>query len=383
MPGRFQCRNVSSFSIALSLLALACSSCGTVRGILTSHPAPTGAAKNIILFIGDGMGFEQVKASGMYATGASGTLSFEAFPFSGSIRTLNAEGGVTDSAASATAMATGAKVSNGVISMSLPGSGIPLMTILEHLKSEGKSTGLVTTTFVTHATTATFGAHEPSRENYSSIADDYLNDARPNVLFGGAKYVTQYAAAAAGYTVVVDRAGLQALDTEKESMVSGQFGGDNMPYEIDGLGELPHLSEMTLAALRILDNDPDGFFLMVEGGRIDHACHAHDIEQAIWETIEFSNAVAVAMEWRNSHSDTLIIVTADHETGGLHVLANNGAGNLPTVTWGTTGHTSSPVPVFWWGINAELVSGTMENTNIFNIMINSSAGSAIADPDFH
>lgn len=371
---------VRTVAVALSLFVLLGFSCRGKQGQPAFPPAPTRAAKHIILFIGDGMGFEQVKAAGMVAAGRPGTLSFENFPFRGSVNTNNVEGNVTDSAAAATAMATGVKVSNGVISTALPGAGTPLETVLERFQASGKSTGLVTTTFITHATPASFGAHEPSRYDYSGIAADYLNDSRPNVLLGGAKYVTQAAAAVAGYTVVSDRDGLHSLDTETNSMVFGQFGSGDMPYEFDGLGKLPHLSEMTLAALRILDNDPDGFFLMVEGGRIDHACHANDIERAIWETIEFSHAVAAAREWGNSHPDTILIVTADHETGGLQVLANHGAGNLPTVTWGTTGHTSSPVPVFGWGISSESVSRTMENTEIFNIMLNSSTGSGIASP---
>lgn len=378
MPGRSHVEFVQTLAIAFFLLVLAPFSCSQEGVTPASHPAPTGTAKNIILFIGDGMGFEQVKAAGMYEGGAAGTLSFEAFPYRGSTKPLNAEGGVTDSAASATAMATGNKVSNGVISMSIPGNGNPSVTVLELLKAEGKSTGLVTTTFVTHATAAAFGAHEPDRNNYVNIAGDYLRDARPNVLFGGAKYVTKPAAAAAGYTVVADRAGLQALDTETESMVSGQFGGDHMPYELDGLGGLPHLSEMTLAALHILDNDPDGFFLMVEGGRIDHACHANDIERTIRETIEFSRAVAKAVEWGRNRSDVLIIVTADHETGGLQVLANNGMGIVPTVTWGTTGHTASEIPVYGWGAGAASISGSMEITDIFRILMQSSALPSVA-----
>lgn len=377
---RPRCRTVQAFAFALSLFVLPALSCSGKWARPPVHPAPAGAARNVILFIGDGMGFAQVEAAGMFATGRPGTLSFEAFPFRGSVRTGNAVGEVTDSAAAATAMATGVKVGNGVISMALPGNGAPLETALERFKASGKSTGLVTTTIITHATPAAFGAHEPSRNNYSGIADDYLNDSRPNVLLGGAEHLTAAAAAAAGYTVVVDRDGLQALEREPEVLVSGQFGYGDMPYESDGLGRLPHLSEMTLAALEILENDPDGFFLLVEGGRIDHACHANDIERAIGETIEFSRAVAVAVEWVDSQPDTLLVVTADHETGGLHILANNGAGNLPSVAWGTTGHASAPVPVFALGIDAEPVPGILENTDIFLLLMNSSTGSGIRSP---
>ena len=372
--------NVQALAVALSLFLLSTFSCSGKWARHAVHPAPAGAANHVILFIGDGMGFEQVKAAGMFATGRPGTLSFEMFPFHGSVHTVNAEGEVTDSAAAATAMGTGIKVGNGVISMALPGNGTPLETALERFKASGKSAGLVTTTIITHATPAAFGAHEASRENYSGIADDYLNDSRPNVLLGGAEYLTADAAAAAGYTVVVNRDGLQAFEPAVEVHVFGRFGSGDMPYEYDGIGGLPHLSELTLAALQILENDPDGFFLMIEGGRIDHACHANDIERAIGETIEFSRAVAAAVEWSDSHPDTLLIVTADHETGGMQVLANNGAGNPPTVAWGTTGHTSVPVPVFAWGIEAASVPGIMENTDIFHLLMDSSTGSGIRSP---
>ncbi len=182
---RPRCRTVQAFAFALSLFVLPALSCSGKWARPPVHPAPAGAARNVILFIGDGMGFAQVEAAGMFATGRPGTLSFETFPFRGSVRTGNAVGEVTDSAAAATAMATGVKVGNGVISMALPGNGAPLETALERFKASGKSTGLVTTTIITHATPAAFGAHEPSRNNYSGIADDYLNDSRPNVLLGG------------------------------------------------------------------------------------------------------------------------------------------------------------------------------------------------------
>jgi alkaline phosphatase len=129
-------------------------------------------------------------------------------------------------------MATGIKVGNGVISTAIPGGGGPLETILEQFNARDKATGLVTTSFVSHATPAAFGAHEPSRTNYPQIAADYLSDSRPEVLFGGAKYITSQMALDAGYLVVNDRAEMQALDTEAVDRVSGQgspppsFGDD-------------------------------------------------------------------------------------------------------------------------------------------------------------
>jgi len=355
-------------AIAVSLLALAASSCGGNSSYIATTPAPAGQAKHVILFIGDGMGTEQIRAAGVYRSGAAGTLDFESFPFQGSVSTANAEGGVTDSAAAATAMATGVKVSNGVLSVALPGNGMPLATILEILKAEGKRTGLVTTTFLPHATPAAFAAHEPGRENYPGIVAAYLDASRPNVLFGGGEHVTEADARQAGYAVVTDRDGLMAVDTENATQVCGLFGAGHLPFEHDGLGALPHLSEMTRVALRILSNSPDGFFLMVEGGLIDHACHANDIARAIPETVELSNAVAAAVEWAKDHPDTLILVVADHETGGLQVTSNNGKGVLPSVTWGKTGHTPVDVPVYALGAGADPVAGRMENTDIFRII---------------
>ena len=325
-------------------------------------------SRNIILFIGDGMGFEQVRAAGMFANGNAGSLFFESLPIQGAVKTSNASGGTTDSAAAGTAMAPGFKVDNGVISQHIPGDGLDLETILETAKRLGVSTGLVTTTTISHATPATFGAHEPNRGNYPEIILDYLTSSRPNVLFGGAQYIDPTTAMTAGYTVVENHAELVSLDTDTENMVWGQFGKTQMPYEFDTLGILPHLSESTQVALNILDNDPDGFFLMVEGGRIDHAGHSNDIQRNIFETIEFSKTVQIVSNWATSRDDTLIIVTADHETGGLQILSNNGQDNFPDVTWSTTGHTNQDVPIYAWGVNANLINGTIENIDIFSVM---------------
>ena len=325
---------------------------------------------NVIFCIGDGMGFEKVKAAGMYAHGEAGTLSFEAFPHRAEVTTHSADSPMTDSAAAATAMATGSKVNNGVISTALPGDGSELYTLLEHFKDQGKSTGLVSTTFITHATPAAFGAHEPKRGNLAEIAEDYLNQTRPNVLLGGGgNGMAEAAAEAAGYTVVTNRDELLALDAENITRVSGQFGDTNLPYEFDGLGDLPHLSEMTATALKILTKNPTGFFLMIEGGRIDHAGHSNDIERNVCETIEFSKTVQVATDWAKGRADTLIIVTADHETGGLKVLENNGKGNFPTVSWSTGGHTTTNIPVYGRGRNAGCLSGVMDNTDLFSVVV--------------
>jgi alkaline phosphatase len=349
---------------------------------LPGSAAPGDPPQNVIFLIGDGMGFEQVRAAGMYLNGIEGTLSFEILPYQAEMTTYSANSSVTDSAAAATAMATGVKVNNGVVSVEIPGDVSELETLLEYLRDRGKSTGLVTTTNMTHATPACFGAHDSSRYNTSAIATDYLNQTRPNVLFGGGESGMDVSnAEAAGYTVVTDAFEMLALDTALINMASGQFGSGSMPFELDGLGDLPHLSEMTEIALDILDNDPDGFFLMVEGGRIDHAGHLNDIQRNVHETIEFSYAVQEVIDWAAGRANTLILVTADHETGGLTVIANNGAGNYPTVSWSTGSHTGVNVPLYAWGVNAELILGEIDNTELFAIAVAPASPYCLSDID--
>ncbi len=337
--------------------------------------------KNIIFFIGDGMGPEQVKAANYYN---GGSLSFESFTHTGFLTTYSADSSVTDSAAAGTALATGYKVDNGVISIARPANvdyayNSELPTMLEYFQDRDKSVGLVTSTYITHATPAAFGAHESSRNNLSNIASDYLTQTKPDIIFGGgANGMTSAAAVTAGYTVATDRVTMNAItdDGSTVPMVSGQFGTTHMPYEHDGdYSTLPHLSEMTEKALSLLDNDSDGFFLMVEGGRIDHSGHLSNsnltlkTNRNIQETLEFSAAVQEAIDWASVRSDTLILVAADHETGGLTVNTDNGAGNLPGVTWGGESHTAANVPVYAWGVNSEMISGTMNNTDMFEVTV--------------
>jgi len=352
--------------------------------VITSTVAP----RNVILFIGDGMGPEQVRAAGMYQNGSAGTLVMESFPYTSTMTTYSADSAITDSAAGATAMATGYKVANGVLSIAWPGDLSELETLLERFHTHCKRVGLVTTTYATHATPAAFGAHELSRNSYTSIAGDYLTQTRPDILFGGGgNGLNPPNAAAAGYTVVTDRITMQALIPNTTTRVSGQFGTTHLPYEYDyfsgtdpDYGTLPHLAEMVSTTLQLLEDAPNGFFLMVEGGRIDHAGHDNNIARNVFEVLEFDHAIEIAYTWAASRTDTLIIVTADHETGGLSIVANNGAGNFPTVTWSTTGHTDTPVPVYAWGVNAELAPQVTDNTHIYQLASAGLADTATCAP---
>ncbi|UCB45300.1 MAG: alkaline phosphatase [Spirochaetota bacterium] len=322
--------------------------------------------KNIILFIGDGMGPEQVKAAGIYKNGVPGSLVFESFEHTNLMTTYSANSEITDSAASATAMATGYKVNNGVVSTAVPGDNSELETILEFLKDKGKSTGLVTTTHITNATPACFGAHEYSRTNYDNIASDYINGSKPNVLFGGGDVgISISETQSAEYYTVSTKIDFENINPLLYEYVSAQFGTDNLPYMVDDATTYPDLSQMTEKALAILETDGDGFFLLVEGGRIDHAGHINDIERTIAETIEFEDAILSALNWMSGKTDTVLIVTADHETGGLKVVINNGAGILPDVTWSTGYHTGIEVPVYVSGSEENIIFDEFDNTHIY------------------
>lgn len=348
----------------------------TTAPATTAPPLPF-RARHVILFIGDGMGFEQVKAAGIYLNGSAGGLSFEQFPYQAAMVTHAAGSELTDSAAASTAMASGQKVRPGVLGLALPGDGRELYTLLEYARDHGLSTGLVTTTPITHATPAGFGAHAVSRLLTEEIAADYLSQTRPNLLLGGGgEGMDPGAASLAGYIVVTDREGLLALDTEALTYLSGQFGEGSLPFAVDGLGSRPHLWEMTAVALRILDNDPDGLFVVIESGLIDYAGHYNNLGALVGEMFELDRAVGAALDWAASHPDTLILVTADHETGGLSVLQSNGQGSLPEVSWATTGHTPVNVPVYLSGLELESFPDLLDNTDIPDLL----SGGKFAQP---
>lgn len=339
----------------------------------------TEAPRNIILCVGDGMGYEQIKAGSLFCSGKEEGLSFQSFPIQGELKTASADHEVTDSAAAATAMATGHKVANGVLSVAIPGDGHSLETILERFARQGKGTGLVTTTTITHATPAAFAAHVLTRTDTSRIAEQMISHSRPNVLFGGGgEGMSRSLAEEAGYLVVTNRAELEKVSwtipfngwaAANSMFISGQFGLGHLPYEMDGLEDLPSLSEMTQKALELLENISTGFFLMVEGGRIDHAAHANDIERLVREVAQFDRAVEEVVRWAQGRYDTLILVTADHETGGLQVVLSRGKGVAPQVSWTTSGHTAANVPLYAKGVSTEKFQGLHENTEIHDILV--------------
>ena len=363
--------------------------------------------------IGDGMGFAEVQAAHIYR--GNKNLSFENFEAHGSVTTNNFSNQLTDSAAAATAMATGVKVNNRVISLSIPGNAAPIKTILEMARDAQKSTGVVTTTAFTDATPAGFASHAKSRREKRVIANEMLLKVRPNIVFGAGGNSQDILAAIKGdYMTIENRSDLRRTERrlnrnhfqcKRVATCPRFFGGFGvhpfakhffssekdsafpMVYKNEDYiqsNDLPSLADMTRTALAALEKNENGFFLMVEGGLIDWIGHMNRrfgdkmkaLEASAFETEAFQDAVAVVKAFAEKNPDTLIIVTADHETGGLELDLKNTtclgedrciaqhSWNSPMYQSGNetyARHTDTPIPVYAQGPGAQSFKGRMDN----------------------
>ena len=360
----------------------------------SSSAESTPHSSNVILLIGDGMGEAQRKAAQWISTGMSEKLVMDSLPITGWSSTASLDSPITDSPASATAMATGNKTYKGRVAVDPDGN--PLKTILEYAQEQGMSVGLVTTVFLSDATPASFAAHVPDRMEMRNEIAAMILEHQVDVLLGGGEddflptnvegcfpesghredgrnLVEE--AIALGYSYMCDSAAFSDLDTSTTSKVLGLFGDEEMERPF-----APSLADMTQKAIEILSKNPAGFFLMVEGGLIDWACHANDAQTAMDDTLGFDEAISVALDFAESDEETLVIVTADHETGGMSVeLSSSGKpgedgpfsmpdGKSFYVNWTTDYHTHVDVPVSAMGPGADMLSGNYENTHIFDVM---------------
>ncbi|WP_296651236.1 alkaline phosphatase [Paraburkholderia sp.] len=351
-------------------LAVAGFACGPVQA--------AGQAKNVIFFLGDGMGPTVVTASRIYKVGEAGQLTMETLKRTARVKTFSNDAQTTDSAPSMSAYMTGVKMNNEVLSMSpdtvavrpgkdanengngvnncKPDNGKPVKTILELAKEQGKAIGAITTTELTHATPAATFSHICHRDAMYDIAaqavpggagyNTALGDGVDVLMGGGRNYWTPYhkddndqkndnrrgradgrhlldEMAAKGYTVVATKDELAQADTGK---LIGLFSKtSHLEYDMDRVAgkdegpTQPSLAEMTSKAIDVLSNNPKGYFLMVEGGRIDHALHGTNAKRALDDTVAFDEAIRVALE-KVDLSNTLIVVTADHD----HTMTING-----------------------------------------------------------
>lgn len=325
------------------------------------HKFKATKPKNVILMIGDGMGATQIAAA---LTANKGQLNLFNCKFSGFCTTHSSEDYITDSAAGATAMACGIKTYNAAIGVD--GDKATVKTILEKAIDKKMGTGLVSTSSITHATPASFIAHQPHRNMYEEIAADFLK-ADIDVFIGGGydhftkrkdgrNLVTELQQK--GYTVLQD---INQIKTVK----TGKLAGLTAPEHNGRVAERRDMLQVaTRTALNVLSSKNNGFFLMVEGSQIDWGGHANDITYIIEETLDFDKAIGIALEYASKDKNTLVVITADHETGGLTLVKGDVEQGTLKAEFSTGKHTGVMVPIFAFGPGAEQFTGLLDNTDI-------------------
>ncbi|WP_019376913.1 alkaline phosphatase [Virgibacillus halodenitrificans] len=313
-----------------SLLAMNGEATGAKKGKDNNTSQNNGKVKNVIVMIGDGMGPSYPTAY-RYMKDDPSTPQMEKTVFDkhlvGMATTYadDPEENITDSAAAATSMSAGIKTYNGAIAVDTERSEVE--TVLEAAKKKGKSTGLVATSQINHATPAAFGAHDESRRNYNEIADDYFDEMingehKVDIMLGGGTdyfdredrdLIEEFEED--GYNYVDDRE--EMLENENDKLL-GLFAPVGLPKAIDR-EDSPSLEEMTTTALEQLSKNKDGFFLMVEGSQIDWAGHANDSVSAMSEMEDFAKAFETVIEFAKKDKHTQVVLTADHSTGGFSI----------------------------------------------------------------
>ena len=324
--------------------------------------------KNIILMIGDGMGLAQISAGKTY----KGKLNLERIKVVGLLTTYSCDSYITDSAASATAMSTGHKTKNGALGVDCNGN--KLETVLEYANKIGKTTGIVVVCAITHATPAAFVSHVPSRKLQFEIARQIAEEENTDLYFGGGwgwflpeskggmrtdgkdliKVMKER-----GYTYVSTTDEFKNLNLNSVKKIIGLFAKNHPPYAPD---RKPTLAEMTSKAIKFLSKNPNGFFLMVEGSQIDWAGHANNSDQILKEVADFDDAIGVALDFAQKDGNTLVIITADHETGGYALVGGSIENHTVDGKFVTNHHTGIMVPVFAYGPGAEAFAGISDNT---------------------
>ncbi len=356
-------------------------------------PEGPQAVHGIILFIGDGLGESHRLAAQWLAQGANTPLLMDSLPVRGYASTAAADREITDSGAGATALASGVQTRYAAVGVDV--DNVPVETILEQAQALGWSVGLVTDVRLADATPGAFAAHVPDRVMISEIARQMMTKEIDVLLGGGEENFARAGEATCtgqpglrgdtslienalrvGYTHICTPAQLAALDLAATDKLLGLFAPGDLPTE-----GAPSLAELTAAAIAILSRNPNGFFLMVEGGQIDTFAHANDSLGTVQATLALNAAVAQAQVYALGAPNTLIIVAADHETGGLQLnldgnqtgLHQEGPFTMPDgvpfyMDWQTASHTATPVLVTSGGPYSEWLAGLYPLTHIYDVM---------------
>lgn len=346
-----------------SIFLLSCATSSSEKKLLNSEKP-----QNIILMIGDGMGLSQVSAA-YYQQKEN--LNLKKIKNIGFMSVHSLDNLITDSAAGATAFACGIKTYNGAIGVDKDKKAVK--TILEYFEDKNCATGLVATSTITHATPASFAAHQEKRSMHEEIALDIANSKTDLLIGGGKKYFIDRKdkknllelMESKGFKNSTTLEGMKSSTSSKNIALLAQSA---MPRITEERGDfLPLATEI---ALDKLSKNKNGFFLMVEGSQIDWGGHDNDEKYVISELIDFDNAVGVAIDFVNKNPETLLIVTADHETGGLAITGGNFEEGKVECGFVSKKHTGTLIPVYAYGVGSEKFRGFYDNTDIFKKMFN-------------
>lgn len=326
------------------------------------EPTTNKTPKNVILLIGDGMGLAQANA-GYVANG--GQLYLKNFKNVGFVTTYSSDKFVTDSAAAGTALASGKKTYNHAIGVD-PDT-VKIENIREKLDQRGMATGVVVTCAVTHATPAAFVAHQPERGMYEEIASDFASSDIDVFVGGGRSFFTDRKdnvdltnkLTKNGYSVVSTLDDFLKVKNEK---VAGLLAPEHMTTYAEGRGD--YLPKASKKAIEILSKDEDGFFMMIEGSQIDWGGHQNNTSYIVNEMLDFDRTIGEVLKFAAKNEETLVIVTADHETGGFAIESGNFETGDVTGDFTTGSHTGIMVPVYAFGPGAENFTGIIDNTDI-------------------
>jgi len=343
------------------LLILVCN-ISAQKNTKSSAVQNTNSPKNVILLIGDGMGTTQVFT--MMTVQKNNTI--EQFPYVGFSKTSSADNFITESSAAATALSTGRKTNNNYVSMD-PETKQPLKTLVELSNAKGLSTGVVAACDITHATPAAFISHAINRNDYEGIAEGILNT-QPTLFIGGGKDRFEKRKDNRNLSDSLRKQGFQVLyaladiQNTQNPKVAGLLFNIHPESMINGRGEF--LKPASQKAIELLGKNAKGFFLMIEASQIDWASHDNLFDALVGELKDFDHTIQAVLDYAKKDGNTLVIVTGDHETGGLTLprADNNGDVLFPRFT--TFDHTPVMVPVFAFGPGAENFAGVYENTEI-------------------
>lgn len=341
----------------------------SATAISTQKVEKTNIPKNIILLIGDGMGITQI-SSGLYSN--SNKLNLERFKTIGLHKSYSSDNLITDSAAGATAFSCGVKTYNGAIGVN-PDT-VAIKTILEEAEDQGLLTGMVATSSIVHATPASFIAHNKYRKNYEELAEAFLDTEIDYFVGGGSKFFERREKDNRNISDELREKGYRISnffndDLEEISLKKGEKFGfltaeDGAVPVAQGRDYLPLATTM---GIKHLDNE-NGFFMMVESSQIDWGGHANDADWIITEMIEFDHVIGQVLDYAEKDGNTLVIVTADHETGGFAIQTGSEMNKLKTA-FTSDYHTADLIPVFAYGPGSESFSGIYENTAIYDKMM--------------